>query len=1111
MFKDTTMNSRRERRSRLLGLGACVSLLGTVLTSSITPEQATPASSASACATRMSTSTLEPGMPAPCIPRSQPLTPPDQLTNFAGVPRGTARPSKLDPVDLRVLVISADGTEADLPAIKQALDYLGVPFTVYVASQTPGGLTPDKLSSGVHGYYEGVILTTGALASSGTTQSALNSTEWQNLSNYEATFHIRQVTWYTFPTADYGFSVPPTGPAVQDTTSNPLNATFTAPTTANANNNGQALFGSYVNTSHPLKIQDATAYLAPPLSNLTTFPLLVDANGNALALIHNYNDANGHPLRQNLALTFDSNAFLIHDLVLAYGLVNWVTKGLFLGERHVFLGPQVDDVLIDNSTWPPTTPCATSVDSSALPTYRITDSDLGAFVTWQQTMQKAPTTAQLRTTLPFNGVGSTGVYANDTLTPAVKTDQNQFNWVSHTYDHENLDNVTYGTATTEIQQNNQAAQNLGFGTYSPQNMVTPDVSGLTNTNFLQAAHDNGIRYLVTDTSRPGYNNPSPNAGIYNQFQPSILMIPRYPTNLYFNVGTPQQWLAEDNCLYPAGAFGHVTSYPALLDRQSQVLLLNMLQGDMDPLMFHQTNMEAYDGTHSLLSDLLDATLAKYNSLFTLPVLSPPMGGSANSLGDRMAQRMQYNSVISSTPAPASLELGPNGFQAGQPFTLTITAPSPLPPPQTLSAQQTLSPTLTVPVTGLNMSGAERYGGQYIAHITLKPGQSCTVTGTIPASDGTVAQPSATVCATPAATATPTATAKPAATATAKPAATATAKPAASATAQPGAIATAQPAASTASQQTATATAQQKANGATTTAAGPATTGRAPARLTITLKPVTAQVGTTVTVRGQGFGRHEQVTLALNGAALVTAPSVISAAGGTFTARFKLPSYLVSGAVTVRARGKQTRRSAVATLIGGTPVAAQFYFAGGLSTTRERSFVQLRNPNQQPVRVRLTFYSSTGATRTMTGVMRPTSQTVIPVAGIGRVTGTFGLYVKANRAFSAQLHVTRAGKDNATLLGATGLGMTWNLAAGYTGLSVQDRVSILNPTGKMARVQLRLLPLGGQRGKTVLVRVPAHTNTVVDINRLLPRQTLSIIASADHPVLVERTLTFSSKG
>jgi hypothetical protein len=209
-------------------------------------------------------------------------------------------------------------------------------------------------------------------------------------------------------------------------------------------------------------------------------------------------------------------------------------------------------------------------------------------------------------------------------------------------------------------------------------------------------------------------------------------------------------------------------------------------------------------------------------------------------------------------------------------------------------------------------------------------------------------------------------------------------------------------------------------------------------------------------------------------------------------------------------GKQTRRSAVASLIARTPVAAQFYFAGGLNTAREHSVVQLRNPNRQPVRVWLTFYSSTGATRTTTVVVRPSSHMVIPVAGIRQVSGTFGLYVKANRPISAQLRVTRAGKDDGMLLGTTGLGTTWNLAAGYTGLSFQDRVSILNPAGKTARVQLRLLPLGGQRGKTVLVRVPAHTNHVVDINRLLPHQSLSIMATANRAVLVERTLTVRSK-
>ena len=50
--------------------------------------------------------------------------------------------------DLRVLVLSADGGEPDLPAIRDALDYLGTPYDVHVATDHPGGLTPARLSNG---------------------------------------------------------------------------------------------------------------------------------------------------------------------------------------------------------------------------------------------------------------------------------------------------------------------------------------------------------------------------------------------------------------------------------------------------------------------------------------------------------------------------------------------------------------------------------------------------------------------------------------------------------------------------------------------------------------------------------------------------------------------------------------------------------------------------------------------------------------------------------------------------------------------------------------------------------------------------------------------------
>src|ERR1051325_1716556 len=67
-------------------------------------------------------------------------------------------------VKMKILVISADGTETVLPAIQQALDYHSVPYETWIASQRPGQLVPSVLSGGCAGNYQGVILTTGNLS-----------------------------------------------------------------------------------------------------------------------------------------------------------------------------------------------------------------------------------------------------------------------------------------------------------------------------------------------------------------------------------------------------------------------------------------------------------------------------------------------------------------------------------------------------------------------------------------------------------------------------------------------------------------------------------------------------------------------------------------------------------------------------------------------------------------------------------------------------------------------------------------------------------------------------------------------------------------------------------
>jgi hypothetical protein len=576
-------------------------------------------------------------------------------------------------LDAKILVLSADGTEPGLASIVQTLEYLGTPYTLWVASQRPGGLTGDQLATSTRGFYQGVILATGDLAYSpdgGTTWvSALSSAEWAALQSYEKRFGVREVSWYTFPAPSHGFS----SFTVADTSSTPIEAFLTTA--------GKTIF-PYINAAPPLVIREAFAYLARPL-DANTRPLIVDRAGNTLgAWVRTHPDG-----RETLALTFDGNQHLVHTLALAYGLVNWVTKGLFLGERHVYLSAQVDDLLIDD-------------DIFTGGTYRITASDLAVVIAWQNRVRRQPVTANVQLHMAFNGEGTSGIYANDTLTSFAKKNRALFKWINHTYTHRLLDDVAYSTAWDEISLNHQTAREMRFtdaGLYSKLNLVTPEISGLSNPAALNAAWDFGVRYVVSDTSRPGMNNPSPNAGIYNAFHPGILMIPRYPNSLFYNVSTPAEWIAEYNYLYgvagiipPPAGWGRDFTYAEILDFESEVLLRDLIRGDANPWMFHQSNLRAYDGTHTLLGDLLDRTLTKYRELFKVPVTTPTM----DALGQKFANRMAYNAAgVSATIEPG--------------IAITLRADR----------------AAIVPVTGLRTTNAELYAGQYISYVRLNAGQA----------------------------------------------------------------------------------------------------------------------------------------------------------------------------------------------------------------------------------------------------------------------------------------------------------------------------------------------------------------------------------------------------
>jgi len=795
------------------------------------------------------------------------------------------------PRDMKVLVISADGNETDYPYILATLDQIGIPYDVFVATQMT--LTSSLLWDGVgHGYYYAIILTTGNLAYydplTGLWPSAFDDSEWLALWEYEALFGVRQVTSYTFPYGypdNYGLNLV----TYQDTLATPLTATLTPA--------GQQVY-PYLQPTTPITLTGAWVYLATVVSLADTTPLLVTADGYAIASIHRYADG-----RENLTITTANNPYLVHSLLLSYGAINWVTKGLFLGERHSYLTAQPDDILIDSDMWD----MNAMTDTTGLK-YRITDADYSALIAWQDRVrgitpttpscvivspgpadgidtmlradqpntnygnqafmmtdsentpgrlmhsaikfpltavpagasilsatlnlnlfrntgsqtdmvqahratrdwtegngttnsgatwnrydgvnawttpggdfdptiagsfvaagtgwksmditglirdwvdgvypnhgmilrsppapgnnekrfytsddnrpalrpylticyQSAPqssasNTASFTLDMPFNGEGASGLYTPDTLTPAVIANSAPFNWLSHTYSHLSLDApATYNEILQELVLNHNVAVNqLRLSNYYSMSLVQPDISGLYNPEFFRAAKDFGIRFIIADTSRVGWNNPSPNAGFYSPFEPSILIIPRRPTNLFYNLSTPNEWVSEYNCYYgptgpcAGGAFRYWDrnlTYPEILDKESDMMLQYLLKWDIDPLMFHQANLRAYDGVRSLLGDLIDATLAKYNRMVNLPIRSDPQ----HVIGERMASRMAYNAA-----APRAV-LVPCAS-----LTLSVANAS-----------------ATVPVTGIAFgSNTETYGGQAISYLPVDPSASITV-------------------------------------------------------------------------------------------------------------------------------------------------------------------------------------------------------------------------------------------------------------------------------------------------------------------------------------------------------------------------------------------------
>ncbi|HTA13552.1 MAG TPA: hypothetical protein VK781_01680, partial [Solirubrobacteraceae bacterium] len=401
-------------------------------------------------------------------------------------------------IDMKVLVLGTSSTEPDLMSWQAALQREGVPFETIITSSGHAPITAatlsDTLPNGTQeAKYQAVIVSVAALpVCAETCTSTLSQTEWTALEEYEQAFNVRQITGDTFPSPTYGLNGPTTSGALDG-----VQGTLTT--------EGNAIF-PYL--KGPVAMDTGTfGYQATPLSVQATgasfTTLLTGPGGSALAGV--YTHPNGV---QEMVETFNENANQLQAELLRHGALNWVTRGVYFGDQRNYYEAHIDDNFLYDDSWDTATHATDFNPEDAI---REVPADVAYAANWSQENK-------FRIDMLFNGGGSVSYAENHQTTvggggggPGETTSgggsttgtdpllaefvkyKNSFGWISHTWDHPNIDIgcATQSYIEAELNQNNSwAATALGlteskeptaaYGNDNPSAIVTGEHSGLAN-------------------------------------------------------------------------------------------------------------------------------------------------------------------------------------------------------------------------------------------------------------------------------------------------------------------------------------------------------------------------------------------------------------------------------------------------------------------------------------------------------------------------------------------------------------------------------------------------------------------------------------------------------
>ena len=356
-------------------------------------------------------------------------------------------------------------------------------------------MTLPTLSSGTTGNYNGVVIADDPADFASGQLSALYS--------YESTFGVRQVDGDAFPTPATGQTFVNSG-ALDGTTGTLTAAGLTAfPELKGPIPFDAGTFGAW-----------STVTSGAPYTPLITedFPATgtTPAGTYVLAGIYQHPATDPQAGVSELALNFDYNSSQLQWLLLAPGLINWVTQDAHLGLYRNYFGMDIDDLFIADNEWSSAlqcTPAATDPPDYTCPPadqgipegtgaapadVQMSAADVDYVANWE-----AQTGIKLE--LAFNAIGAcsypaagdestancggsvtdpSGTYTDPgqvedsgypddgAFVDELLKDQADFNWITHTWSHQFLGCNVWAPQVLTSATANASGGSLTAGTYS---------------------------------------------------------------------------------------------------------------------------------------------------------------------------------------------------------------------------------------------------------------------------------------------------------------------------------------------------------------------------------------------------------------------------------------------------------------------------------------------------------------------------------------------------------------------------------------------------------------------------------------------------------------------